>query len=131
MRTITVLTGRLVCDVVIPDERFRLTTPHLASFVEQAYPDLPRHACVNSQGSLFGDVIKHTSMAHLLEHLAISEQARAASDSANPFVGTTEWTNKTAGEARIQISFRDDLEALRAFNEATRFLNRAVLTCLL
>ena len=130
VRTVTVRTGRLVCDVQIPDERFRKTTPHLASFVCQAYPDLPRHACVNGEGATFGTVMERTSTPHLLEHLAISEQTRAAKDAARTFVGTTEWVDEAAGEARVEISFQDDLEALRAFNEATRFLNNAVLICL-
>ena len=130
IRTITVRTGRLVCDVEIPDERFRRTTPHLMAFVRQEYPDVARHACVNGEGAMFGAVMEHTSTPHLLEHLIISEQTKAALDATCTFVGTTEWTNEDAGEARIEISFRDDLEALRAFNEATRFLNNAVLTCL-
>ena len=130
VRTVIVQTGRLVCDLFIADERFRRTTPGLAAFVAERYPDLPRHACINAEGTQFGDVIEHTSIPHLLEHLAISEQMRAAVDAVEPFVGTTEWTDEAAGEARVQLSFRDDLEALRAFNEATRFLNIAVLTCL-
>ncbi len=127
---ITVQTGRLVCDVEIADERFRFTTPGLAAFAAQSYPDLPRHACVNGKGHTFGDVIEHTSTPHLLEHLAISLQTRAAVGAEEPFVGTTEWIDEARGQARVQISFRDDLEALRAFNEATQFLNIAVLTCL-
>lgn len=130
VRTITVRTGRLVCVVEIPDERYRRTTPRLAAFVRQIYPDLPHHACVNGEGATFEAVMEHASTPHLLEHLAISEQTRAAEDAAAAFVGTTEWIDEAAGEARIEISFRDDLEALRAFNEATRFLNNAVLTCL-
>ncbi|MBQ9043781.1 MAG: hypothetical protein IJ111_13320 [Eggerthellaceae bacterium] len=127
---ITVQTGRLVCDVEIAEERFRFTTPRLAAFVGQRYPDLPHHACVNDKGPAFGDVIEHTSTPHLLEHLAISLQTREAVGAEDPFVGTTEWVDEAQGQARVQISFRDDFEALRAFNEATQFLNIAVLTCL-
>lgn len=130
VRAITVQTGRLVCDIVIPDARFRRTTPRLAAFAQERFPDLAHHACVNAEGPAFGSVIEHTSTAHLLEHLAISVQARTAQNACASFVGTTEWINESAGEARIQLSFCDDLEALRAFNEATRFLNIAVLTCL-
>lgn len=130
IKAITVRTGRLVCDIEVSDERFRNTTPRLAAFVEQAYPDLPHHACVNDAGSTFGAVIEHTSTPHLLEHLVISEQTRAAVDVADPFIGTTEWIDQEAGQARVETSFRDDLEALRAFNEAAKFLNVAVLTCL-
>ena len=58
VRTITVQTGRLVCDIVIPDERFRRTTPGLAAFAAERFPDLPRHACVNAKGTAFGDVME-------------------------------------------------------------------------
>ena len=37
------------------------------------------------------------------------------------FLGTTEWVDERAGEARVEISFKDDLEALKAFNEQQRF----------
>ncbi len=127
---ITVRTGRLVCDVEIPEPRFRFTTPRLAAFVVQQYPDLPHHACVNGKGSSFSAVIECTSTPHLLEHLVISLQTRAATGATDSFVGTTEWLDETAGLARVEASFRDDLEALRAFNEATQILNIAVLTCL-
>lgn len=130
VKAITVQTGRLVCDVVIPRERFRYTTPRVAAFVEGQFPDLPHHACVNDRGKTFGSVIESTSTPHLLEHLAISIETREAAGSAASFVGTSEWTDENAGEARISLSFRDDLEALRAFNKAVEFLNIAVLTCL-
>lgn len=40
------------------------------------------------------------------------------------FLGTTEWADRAAGQARVEVNFRDDLIALRAFSEATAFLNR-------
>lgn len=130
VRAITVRTGRLVCEVAIPEERWRQTTPKLAAFVEGSYPDLPHHACVNDVGYSFGDVIEHTSVPHLLEHLTISEQVRASEGVSSMFIGITEWMDEAAGVANVEIGFRDDLVALRAFGEATRFLNTAVLTCL-
>lgn len=130
VKAITVKTGRMVCDVQIPLERHRYTTPRLAAFAEGQFPDLPHHACVNEVGHAFGDVIEDTSTAHLLEHLIISLQVRDRSGGADAFLGTTEWTDELNGEARIEVSFRDDLAALRAFNEAVRFLNIAVITCL-
>ena len=129
-RTITVRTGRLVCDVVVSDARFRYSTPRLAAFISRSHPDLPHHACVNDEGPVFGAVIERTSTPHVLEHLVISEQTSAAVDATGPFMGTTEWIDEAAGEARVQVSFRDDLEALRAFNKAVKLLNEAVLTCL-
>lgn len=130
LRAITVKRGRMICELTIPVKRYRYSTPRLAAFVEGQYPELAHHACVNETGPAFGYVIESTSTAHLLEHLVISEQTRAATDSSAEFVGTTEWVDEAAGLARVQVSFRDDLEALRAFGEATRFLNMAVLTCL-
>lgn len=44
------------------------------------------------------------------------------------FMGTTEWTDERAGRARIQISFADDLVALRAIRDAVDFLNEALLS---
>ena len=84
---------------------------------------------MNDVGYSFGDVIEHTSVPHLLEHLAISMQVHDDASAAT-FVGTTEWTDETVGEARIEVGFRDDLVALKALTDATRFLNMAVLTCL-
>ena len=130
LRAITVKTGRMICDISIADERFRRTTPKLAAFVQGHYPDLPHHACVNHTGPTFAAVMENTSTAHLLEHLIISLQTRAVSNSAASFTGTTEWVDEAAGDARIEVSFIDDLQALRALSEATRFLNIAVITCL-
>lgn len=129
-KAITVRTGRLVCDVEIADPRFRYSSPRLSAFVSGQYPDLPQHACVNDEGMTFGYVMEKTSVAHLLEHLIISEQVRSQTLGNVTFIGTTEWIDEQAGLARIEVGFKDDLVALRAFNEATRFLNMAVLTCL-
>lgn len=132
VREIVVRTGRLVCDVEVAEPRFRRTTPKLAAFCEGSFPDLPHHACVNDAGPAFGDVIEDTSVPHLLEHLVISGQVRAseAGAVAATFIGTTEWLDEAAGVARIEVGFHDDLVALRAFNEAVKFLNTAVITCL-
>ena len=130
VQAITVRTGRLVCDVQIADARFRYTTPRLSAFASGQYPDLPHHACVNEVGNRFGYVMERTSVAHLLEHLVISEQVRDEKSGSATFAGTTEWTDEGAGLARVEVGFKDDLVALRAFKEATRFLNMAVLTCL-
>lgn len=130
VRKMIVRTGRLLCDIEIADPRFRQTTPKLAAFCEGRYSDLVHHACVNEVGNSFGEVIEATSVPHLLEHITISEQVRASDGTSATFAGTTEWTDEAAGLARVQVAFKDDLVALRAFNEAVNFLNTAVLTCL-
>ena len=128
--SVAVKRGRLVCELVIPDERKRFSTPELASYVEINYPDIATHACVNESGRHFGAVMRYTSIAHLLEHIAIDEQVRDSENDDALFVGTTEWVDEQAGRARIQLSFNDDLSALKAFNKALRFLNIAVITYL-
>ena len=127
VRTITVRTGRLVCEVEISDPHLRYTTPELVERVLRDHPSLPHHACVNDEGKLFSAVIDHTSLAHLLEHVAIDLQTRATHDEQAVFVGTTEWLDENAGLARVQLSFADDLEGLRAFRDAVEYLNAIVL----
>ena len=121
--SIVVKRGRIVCDVEVPDERSRYTNPQIAEQVLQRYPALARHACVNAEGRTFGCVIDHTSLPHLLEHLSIELQTQASEDSEATFVGTSEWTDEAAGKARVQLSFRDDLEALRALKAAVDIVN--------
>ena len=90
VREIIVRTGRLVCEVVVANPRLRTTTPELIERVNRDHPHLAQHACVNAEGPLFGAVMDHTSLPHLLEHVAIDLQTQASSDSAAVFVGTTE-----------------------------------------
>lgn len=127
---IVVRTGRIAVEIEIPDARYRYTTPRLAAFAEGQFPDLPHHACVNDVGFTFGDVIESTSVPHLLEHVVISYQVRERAIGDPTFIGTTEWIDEENGRALVEFGFQDDLVALRAFNEATQFINMAVLTCL-
>lgn len=125
---LTVRADRLICDVVVNPAVPRSTSPALAARVCAAHPCLPRHACVNDEGDTFAAVIDHTSLPHLLEHLVIDLQTQAAPPGGDAvFVGTTEWTDEFSGRARIEVSFTDDLVALRAFRDATAFLNDAVV----
>ena len=62
-------------------------------------------------------------MPHVLEHLAIELQTRATEDPRATFVGTTEWVDEAAGVARVQVSYLDDLQALRSLSEALDILN--------
>ena len=127
VRQVTVRTGRIVCDVCVPDKRFRQVTPKLAATVASSFPNIVRHACVNDAGPTFGAVMERTSLPHLLEHVAIDLQIQATQDDDALFVGTTEWVDARAGLARIELSYTDDLEGLRAFRDAVNYLNGAVL----
>lgn len=130
---LTVRSDRVACDVAVAPGAPRCSTPQLAARIRAAFPDVPGHACVNDEGETFAAVMERTSLPHVLEHLVISLQARAdaavspAASDGTVFVGTTEWTDEFAGRARVEVSFADDLVALRAFRDATRFLNVAVV----
>ena len=117
--------GRIGCDVALAAQAPRTTDPVLAARVCASFPNLPRHACVNGAGDTFGAVMEATSLPHLLEHLVIDLQTQASPDTA--YVGITRWTDENAGRAHIEVSFTDDLVALRAFRDAARFLNEAVV----
>ncbi len=126
VRRITVERDRLVCEVCIPDARFRYSNVSLGALVKATYPDLVHHACVNEVSNRFVDVIDETSIPHMLEHIVIDEQIRI-SRGADRFVGATEWTCEQKGEATVQLSFADDLEALRALKKALAFLNTSLI----
>ena len=115
---LTVRADRLVCDVALAPAAPRRTSPQLVERVCAARPNVPRHACVND--------VADTPLPHLLEHLVIDLQTQAAADRDAVFVGTTEWTDERAGRARIEVSFVDDLVALRAFRDAIALLNELI-----
>lgn len=96
------------------------TSPKLMEHLLPCYPDLPHHACVNDEGATFAAVMDHTSMAHLLEHLIISQQVRLAPDvEPSPVLcGATTWISQVEGRARVEVSFVDDLIALKALHNA-------------
>ncbi len=124
---IAVHNDRVICDVELAPDAPRCTSPQLMEHVLEAFPNLPRHACVNDEGSTFAAVMDHTSLPHLLEHLVIDFQTAESSDNDAVFVGTTTFAENSARRARIEVSFTDDLVALRAFRDASLFLNEAVV----
>ena len=107
-------------------------------------PTLAQHACVNERGTVFAAVMDCTPLPHLLEHLVVDLQVRAESGQwftlpgaaaeappsmvgathDRPIVGTSEWLDEVAGIARIDVSFADDLVALRAVRDSVAFLNK-------
>lgn len=133
-KRVDVFPGRLRVLVQLSDGASRWTTEELVAAAFDAYPTLPLHSCINPKGPTFGDVAVGTSVPHLLEHLIIAEQVRLAGEgriglpSVAPevtFVGTTEWREggPQAGEAVVEVSFVDDLQALKALSNALEFLN--------
>lgn len=45
--------------------------PELAGTLLAKYPELKRHRCDSGQPSSFPDEMKHTEVAHVIEHLAV------------------------------------------------------------
>ena len=135
--------GHLVCQVAFGNAP-RVTSPQLMSRVLAEVPTLARHACVNECGTAFAAVMDCTPLPHLLEHLVVDLQVRAESGQwltlpgaapsvsshvagtthDRPIVGTSEWLDEAAGIARIDVSFADDLVALRAMRDSVAFLNK-------
>lgn len=96
------------------------------------------------RGTTFAAVMDCTPLPHLLEHLVVDLQVRAESGQwftlpgaapsvsphvagtthDRPIVGTSEWLDEAAGIARIDVSFADDLVALRAMRDSVAFLNK-------
>lgn len=125
---IIVTKGRLSVLVRMNPNAPRCVTPGLLQTVLERHPTLPAHACVNDVGSTFAAVMAETSIPHLLEHVIIDAQVR---DERTPcgvsLVGTTEWLDERQGLARVEVSFTDDLVALRALRSALSFINEALL----
>lgn len=126
---IEVFPGRLRLRVRLSGNAPRFTDEALIAKACDAYPTLPVHSCINSVGPTFGDVAVGTSVPHLLEHLVIAEQVRLASGDAT-FVGTTRWAEggPDGGEAIVEVSFMDDLQAFEALRNALAFLNGVLVT---
>ncbi len=94
------------------------------------YPLLGEHTCRNQVGSTFSAVMRSTSTPHVLEHLIIDEQTRAACQSERIFTGSTQWDAQaeTNLQALVAVSYEDDVVALGAIKQATDFLNKTLLS---
>lgn len=123
---ITVRADRVVCDIAVRGDCLT-TDSGMAHRACATHPNLPCHACVNSCGDTFGAVIGRTSVPHLLEHLVVDMLTEQSADEHAVFVGTSEWTDREAGKARVQVSLTDDLAVLRAFRDAVSFMNEEVI----
>lgn len=124
VRALTVRADRVVCELAVTPPGAQ-STPALMRALAPAFPRVGEHACVNEEGDRFADVMERTPLPHVLEHLAVDLQARASGPGA-VFVGTSEWSDEERATARVEVSFVDDLEALRALRDATEALNDAL-----
>lgn len=118
---------RVEVEVAVAARRYAQTDPELITECLHRAPTLGQHACRNSVGPVFASVMKSTSTPHLLEHLIIDTQTRAAKDPDRVFTGTTQWSAQDASVAKVAFSYEDDLVALNALNQALLFLNQALI----
>ncbi|MCL1797277.1 MAG: hypothetical protein FWG24_03060 [Eggerthellaceae bacterium] len=125
--TLVVKADRIVCELALNPKLSLFTTPQFAKIFVSRFPNLVNHTCKNPHGTTFGAAINSTALPHLFEHLVIDLQAKASTSPDETFVGTSTWTEKALGRARVEVSFTDDLSALRAFRDAARILNDALL----
>ena len=133
VRRVVVKADRMVCDVQLSPACPRTSFPTLVSALLQTHPHLPAHACKNECGTTFGAVMNQTPLIHILEHVAIdcmvqSEPPESASSNAL-FVGNSRWLDPAQGLGRVELSFRDDIAALRALKTAVEQVNRALASC--
>lgn len=127
IQKIVVRQDRVICDVVMGPGYQHYTDRELLNKILPSLPSLVEHSCKNSKGTNFASVMNHTSIPHLLEHMVIDLQSQSCSDKTKTFVGTTKWTDERRGTATIEVSFTEDLSCLRAFCDATRILNNAMI----
>lgn len=118
---------RVEVEVAVAARRYAQTDPELITECLRRAQTLGQHACRNSVGPVFASVMKNTSTPHLLEHLIIDAQTRAAKDPDRVFTGTTQWSAGDGLIAQVAFSYEDDLVALDALNRSLAFLNGVLI----
>lgn len=124
---VTVSTNKIFCRVQAHNNLF--SNAQIKDSLLEIRPTLAAHNCKNLSGKSFVDVMDSTSIPHLLEHLIIDlqvEYLENANISVKPIFGTTEWLDKSAGTAKITLSFMDDVIALKAIKDAANLLNSII-----
>ena len=133
VRRVVVKADRMVCDVQLSSACPRTSFPTLVSALLQTHPHLPAHACKNECGTTFGAVMNRTPLIHVLEHVAIDYMVQSESPKSTSsntlFVGNSRWLDPAQGLGRVELSFRDDIAALRALKTAVEQVNRALASC--
>lgn len=118
---------RVEVEVAVAAGRYAQTDSDLIMECLGRVPTLGQHACRNSVGPVFASVMRNTSTPHLLEHLIIDAQTRAAKDPNRVFTGTTQWSAGDDLVAHVAFSYEDDLVALDALNRSLAFLNGVLI----
>lgn len=132
IRHITVRKGALDLEVAAALGTLYVSAS-VAQRILQQLPNLAKHVCVNGRGETFGDELVGTELPHLLEHVIIELQGQANPEHGSTFTGHTSWLEeleRTRAEGialmRVTVTFIDDLEALRACEQARAIIEHAV-----
>ena len=123
IESLRVKADRVVAMVRVGDARHANTTPQIARAAVDVMPNLPIHTCANGVGPTFGAVLRDTPLPHLLEHIVVELQVAECPDPDRVFTGATRWVDRRAGLAQVEVSYADDLVALRAFRDAVAMVN--------
>lgn len=118
---------RVEVEVAVAARRYAQTDSELIAKCMRRVPTLGQHACRNSVGPVFASVMRNTSTPHLLEHLIIDAQTRAAKDPNRVFTGTTQWSAGDDLVAHVAFSYEDDLVALDTLKRSLAFLNGVLI----
>ena len=128
---IVVKGNRLVCSIQLSPRCPRVSSASFMRVLLTLHPQLPFHACKNEQGTNFGCVMNETALIHVFEHVAIDcmvqEETQKNACSNTLFRGNSQWDNYQQGRGRVELSFHDDLAALRAIKQATAQINQALV----
>lgn len=124
---IQVRPDRMEVTIRVRSEQFAYTNNQIIEEVLSHFPSLGMHACRNHKGRLFADVMNHTSIPHLLEHMVVDGQTRRAQKEDRIFTGTTQWSRKDPLVALVAFSYEDDLVALEVLNQCVALLNAILL----
>ena len=86
------------------------------------------HTCKN-KGTSFAAVMEQHRFRIFGAHgyraqASLIHNAEKQSDTL--FVGMSTWLDEKEGTARVEVSFMDDIQALRAFHDASQILNNAL-----
>ena len=124
---IQVRPDRMEVTIRVRSEQFAYTNNQIIEEVLSHFPSLGMHACRNHKGRLFADVMNHTSIPHLLEHMVVDGQTRRAQKEDRIFTGTTQWSREDPLVALVAFSYEDDLVALEVLNQCVALLNAILL----
>ena len=124
---IQVRPDRMEVTIRVRSEQFAYTNNQIIEEVLSHFPSLGMHACRNHKGRLFADVMNHTSIPHLLDHMVVDGQTRRAQKEDRIFTGTTQWSREDPLVALVSFSYEDDLVALEVLNQCVALLNAILL----